>query len=94
MTHGGAANGRSDVKMCNIKANWMSERDGIFDRGPVKSNLFSQELTQDLPRGESRIGVTMSVSSTAEQGQQRRQCGTATIFSFPAYEIWYGYSSN
>ena len=75
MTRGGAANGRSDVKTCSKRANWMwGDRDGNFDRGPVKSNLISQELLQDLPRGESRIqllpdkddgriGVTMSVSS-------------------------------
>jgi hypothetical protein len=31
------------------------ERDGNFDRGAVKSNQISQELLQDLPRGESRI---------------------------------------
>jgi hypothetical protein len=30
----------------------MGDRDGNFDRGPVKSNPISQEL---LPRGESRI---------------------------------------
>jgi hypothetical protein len=53
----------------------MGDRDEIFDRGPVKSNLISHELSQDLPRGESRIqllpdkddgriGVAMSVSST------------------------------
>ena len=52
----------------------MGDRDGNFDRGPVKSNLISHELLQDLPRGESRIqllpyedhgriGVAMSVSS-------------------------------
>lgn len=35
--------------------NWMGDRDGIFDRGPVKSNLISQELLEDLLRGESRI---------------------------------------
>jgi hypothetical protein len=31
------------------------DRDGNFDRGAVKSNQISQELLQDLPRGESRI---------------------------------------
>jgi hypothetical protein len=57
----------------------MGDRDGIFDRGPVKSNLISQELLQDLPRGESRIqllpdkghgriGVTMSDSSIRRTG--------------------------
>lgn len=70
--------GGGDVKTCSKRptrpTGW-GDRDRIFDRGPVKSNLISQELLQDLPRGESRIqllpdkdhgriGVTMSVSST------------------------------
>src|SRR5882757_3855941 len=41
--------------MCSKRPARWRDRDGIFDRGPVKSHLISQEILQDLPRGESRI---------------------------------------
>jgi hypothetical protein len=49
----------------------MGDRDRIFDRGPVKSNLISQELLQDLPRGESRIQL-LPDKTMAELGLQCR----------------------
>lgn len=80
MTRGGVANGKSDVKICCKTPTGWGTGTEIFDRGPVKSNLISQELLQDLPRGGSRIqllpdkddgriGVTMSDSfHTADRG--------------------------
>ena len=77
MTRGGAAGG--GVTSRYSARDQLDGGDGILDRGPVKSNLISQELLQDFPRGESRIqllpdkpwqnwGYNVGLVHTADRG--------------------------
>lgn len=50
MTRSGAASGRSDVKKYILKPTGWGDRDGNSDRGPVKSNIISQELLRFAQR--------------------------------------------